>query len=75
VTTFAAIPRYWKAIVAACAPVFLLVQAALTDDSVSQQEAYGIGFAVLVAAGVFAKGNAPAAQERDASGRFTGEAQ
>lgn len=51
--------RYWKAIIAATAPVFLVVQAAVTDDTITQQEWYGIGFAVVVAVGVLAKGNAP----------------
>jgi len=54
--------EYWKFIVATLAPVFLVVQGALTDGGINQQEAYAIGFAVLVALGVLLKGNrAPAA--------------
>jgi hypothetical protein len=55
--------RYWKAIVAAGTPVFLAVQAAVTDDHVSQAEVVAISVAVLVFLGVLAKGNAPAPPE------------
>jgi hypothetical protein len=52
--------RYWKAIIAAATPVFLAVQAAVTDDHVSSEEVVAISVAVLVALGVLAKRNAPA---------------
>jgi hypothetical protein len=55
--------RYWKAIIAAGNPVFLAVQAAVTDDHVSQAEVVAISVAVLVALGVLAKGNAPAPEQ------------
>lgn len=53
--------RYWKAAIAAAAPVFLLVQAAVTDGQISTEEWVGIAAAAFIAAGVLAKGNAPAA--------------
>jgi hypothetical protein len=52
--------RYWKAIIASATPVFLAVQAAVTDDRISSEEVVAISVAVLVALGVLAKGNAPA---------------
>jgi ABC-type Mn2+/Zn2+ transport system permease subunit len=51
--------EYWKFLVAALAPVFLAVQAAVTEDGISQQEAIGIVFAAVVAVGVLLKGNRP----------------
>jgi hypothetical protein len=55
--------RYWKAIIASATPVFLAVQAAVTDDHVSSEEVVAISVAVLVALGVLAKGNAPAPED------------
>jgi hypothetical protein len=54
-STFA---QYWKAAVAAVSPVFLLVQAAVTDNHISGQEWVGIAAAAVVAGGVLVKGNA-----------------
>lgn len=58
----AKLSRYWKAVIAAAGPVFLVVQAAVTDNRISTEEWVGIGAAVAVAAGVFMKRNAPAVQ-------------
>lgn len=64
------VSRYWKAIIAAGTPVFLAVQAAVTDNHVSQEEVVAISVAVLVAIGVLAKGNAPAPQEPPSDGQM-----
>jgi hypothetical protein len=55
------IARYWKAIIAASSPVFLAIQAAVTDDHISNQEVIAISAAVVVAVGVLVKGNRDAA--------------
>jgi hypothetical protein len=55
-----ALARYWKAAIAALAPVFLVIQAAVTDDTMTTQEWVAIAAATGVAIGVLAKGNAPA---------------
>lgn len=47
------ISRYWKAIVAAVTPVFLVVQSAVVDDAFSSEELVAIGVAALTALGVF----------------------
>jgi hypothetical protein len=49
--------EYWKALIAAVTPVFLVVQTALEDDGVSQEEWVAIGVAVVVALGVLVKAN------------------
>jgi hypothetical protein len=54
----AAFPQYWKFAVAALSPVFLAIQAAVTDDRITTQEGIGIAAALAVAGGVLAKGNA-----------------
>lgn len=51
--------QYWKAIVAAATPVFLLIQSSVTDG-IDTQEWYAIAAAAIVAVGVFLKANAPA---------------
>lgn len=55
-----AFPRYWKGAIAALTPVFVAVQAAVTDDTITKTEWVTIVVAVIVAGGVVAKGNAPA---------------
>jgi hypothetical protein len=53
------IAQYWKALVAALAPVVIAVQAAVTDDMVTQDEWVKIGVAVVAAAMVWLVPNAP----------------
>lgn len=50
--------QYWKFAIATLGPVFLLVQAALTDDRITGQEWAGIAAGSVVAVGVLLKGNA-----------------
>lgn len=52
------VARYWKAVVAAGTPVFLAVQAAVTDDTITSTEWVGIVAALVVAAGVLTVPNA-----------------
>jgi hypothetical protein len=49
--------RYWKFYIAAIMPVFLVVQAAITDSSINTEEVGAIVAAVLVAFGVLSKSN------------------
>jgi hypothetical protein len=51
--------QYWKAAVAALAPVFLLVQSAVTDDTITQDEWVKIVVALVAAAAVYVVPNAP----------------
>ena len=53
------VARYWKAVVAALTPVFLVVQAAVTDDVITQEEWVRIVVGLLVALGVVTVPNAP----------------
>lgn len=48
---------YWKGIVAGAGAVAVVVQATLTDGSVSDAEKLTIAIAVLTAIGVFLKAN------------------
>ncbi len=48
---------YAKFVIATLSPVFLAVQAAVTDDHFSQTELVSVAVAVAVAVGVLAKGN------------------
>ena len=52
--------EYWKAVVAAVSPVFVLVQSALTDGGIDQQEWVAIVATAIVAVGVLLKANKPA---------------
>ena len=52
-------PRYWKAAVATCAPVFLVIQSAVTGNEVTSDEWAKIGSAVVAAILVWAVPNAP----------------
>lgn len=52
--------KYWKAIVAGVGAVALVVQSALTDNTITDAEWTAIGIAVLTAIGVFGKANKPA---------------
>ena len=44
------ISRYWKAIVAALAPVFLVIQSAVSDGTITHDEWVAIGTAAAAAA-------------------------
>jgi hypothetical protein len=57
------IKTHAKFVVAAVTPVFLAVQAALTDSEITTEEGVAIGVAVVVAVGVLLKANqAPVAE-------------
>lgn len=51
--------QYWKTVVATAAPVFLVVQSAVTDNDITQDEWVKIGVAVVAAVMVYAVPNAP----------------
>lgn len=55
---WAKLPQYWKALIAALGPVFLLIQGAVTDGSIDTQEWVAIAAGAIVAGGVLLKGNA-----------------
>lgn len=54
----AKVSRYWKFLIAALTPVFLAVQAAVTDDVITTQEWVAICASAVIAVGVLVKGNA-----------------
>ncbi|GAA2092238.1 hypothetical protein [Actinomadura alba] len=54
-----AFPHYWKTAVAALAPLYLLIQSAVSDDQVTTDEWAKIGGAVLGVILVWAVPNAP----------------
>lgn len=51
------IVKFWKAVVAALAPVVLVIQSAVTDDVITQDEWVKIGVAVVAAVMVYAVPN------------------
>ena len=53
--------EYAKFVIATVTPVFLVIQAAVTDGGIDQQEWTAIAVGVLVAVGVLLKGNRPPA--------------
>lgn len=53
------ISEYWKGIIAALVPVALLIQAAISDSSISGDEGVKIGLAIIGAVGVVWKANRP----------------
>ncbi len=53
--------EYWKAIVAVIGAVAVVVQAALTDGTITSAEWVTIAIAAITAVGVYAKSNKPAA--------------
>lgn len=59
-----AVRRYWKGIIAGAGAVALVVQAALTDDVITDAEKVTIAIAILTAIGVVAKANKPVAARR-----------
>lgn len=62
------IPRYWKALVATLAPVYLAIDTAVFDDVVTQRDWVEVGVAVLAALGVLAVRNAPKPADRTYGG-------
>jgi hypothetical protein len=51
--------HYWKALVAFLSPVVIVVQSAVTDDVITQEEWVKIGVAVVAAVGVLVVANKP----------------
>lgn len=49
----------WKFLIALLMPVFLGLQSAITDDTVTKQEWVSIAVAVVIALSVYLKGNGP----------------
>jgi len=53
---------YWKGIIAALVPVVLVIQAAITDGTITKEEWAAIAVAAVGAIGVVLKANAPKAE-------------
>jgi zinc transporter ZupT len=56
--------QYWKTVVAVAAPVFMVVQSAVTDDVITQDEWTKIAVAVVAAVMVYLVPNAPKADAK-----------
>lgn len=53
----AKLARYWKGIIAGAGAVAIVVQAAITDGKITDDEKWAIGIAIVTALSVVAKGN------------------
>ena len=58
------IARYWKAVVAAAAPVFIVIQSAVSDDVITHDEWVKIGTAAVAAVLVYLVPNKQPARVR-----------